>query len=391
MPRVPKFEVNKHPTKGWDLNIPASVSETGKRRRLYFGRRQDATDEAEKRKREIQAYGQRSLHIAPGLAVEAERCNERLKPYGVSLTAAVSEWMARQDSLSASESVEDAFVHYLRRKDDEGRTDHYMRDLQSAQRRLPNWFLRMILAAVEVADVERALGESAKGPTSYNNTRRMVAAVFNESVRRGKAPSNVVTRTLKKKSPPKPIDILSLAESKAMLAACKNHPDMKLDCSDSVPAVALALFAGIRPSADQGELTKLDWSAIDLEDRIIRFSPEGTKTRRHRFIKIEDNLAAWLTPFAKKSGRVIPPNWRRKYSLLRKAAGLTPDRQDVTRRTYASAHLAVFNEIDALRAYMGHDSKNVLFDHFLRLMPKHDAIKYWRLAPEGVEIALRVA
>jgi integrase len=314
-----------------------------------------------------------------------------LEPYGVRLTQAVSEWIGRQDDLTASESVTEAFDEFVAHKEARGRTERYLGRVTKFRDKLPAWFLSKQTAAVELSDIVNVMKPYVPTPSYHNNFRRYLRAVFNFSVRREKAPSNPVIKYEDEETPSKKPDILTVEEAMALMAACRNYGKGKLDCSDCVPAMAIALFAGVRPSTDGGELTKLEWSDIDLQDGVIRFDPEDTKTRRHRSIEIENNLFAWLKPFEKTRGQVIPANWKRKYQKIRREAGLSGERRDVTRKTYASAWLAVWNDIDLLRSNMGHDTRDVLFKHYHRVMPKRDAIKYWLIGPEGVKVILRVA
>jgi len=68
--------------------------------------------------------------------------------------------------------------------------------------------------------------------------------------------------------------------------------------TDFVPAIAIGLSAGLRPEA---ELWHLDWQSVNLADKLI----DVTKSKNsisHRFVKISDNLVAWLASYAKKRG-----------------------------------------------------------------------------------------
>jgi len=99
--------------------------------------------------------------------------------------------------------------------------------------------------------------------------------------------------------------ILTLPEAEALLRATG---------ADFVPAIAIGLFAGLRPEA---ELWHLNWKSINLADKLI----DVTKSKNsisHRFVKISNNLVAWLAPYAKKSGRVtFDRDWY--YTRLRSA------------------------------------------------------------------------
>ena len=57
---------------------------------------------------------------------------------------------------------------------------------------------------------------------------------------------------------------------------------------------ALCLFAGIRPSMHDGEISKLKPASINLDTGVIHIEPEVSKVRMKRHIVIQPNLARWL-------------------------------------------------------------------------------------------------
>ena len=71
--------------------------------------------------------------------------------------------------------------------------------------------------------------------------------------------------------------------------------------ADLIPILAIGAFSGIR----MAELNRLDWSAVDLDRRIIELRAGQAKTGSRRVIPITDNLAAWLEPLERK-GKVVP-------------------------------------------------------------------------------------
>jgi integrase len=60
-----------------------------------------------------------------------------------------------------------------------------------------------------------------------------------------------------------------------------------------VPFFALALFAGIRPDWQDGEISKLRPANIDFKKGVIRIEPEVSKINERRIIQIQPNLKAW--------------------------------------------------------------------------------------------------
>jgi len=87
MARKPKFEARKTPH-GWQVNVPAGVSSTGKRERCYFESRDKARDFATKLREAVAEHGSQSGTIRPALAEEAVKAQEVLKPWGKSLLEA---------------------------------------------------------------------------------------------------------------------------------------------------------------------------------------------------------------------------------------------------------------------------------------------------------------
>jgi integrase len=67
-------------------------------------------------------------------------------------------------------------------------------------------------------------------------------------------------------------------------------------------ALAIAAFAGLRLA----EVSRLDWRDVRLSEKLIVVSAENAKTAARRLVPISDNLAAWLTPHAKRSDALNP-------------------------------------------------------------------------------------
>lgn len=395
MPRVAKLTPKQLPSGKWELNIPAALSETGVRRRLWFETKRLAEAEAGKLQRERTQWGVRAKHAEPHLVTEAAAAKELLNPYGVSLLEATRQWIAHRNRLDSSETVTDAFDHFEALKKKEGRSTVYVGSIRSLRKRLPKPFLARMVADLEPGDVETALDTASAGVTKWNLRRREMRAVFEESVRRGMAKENPVARVLvKRKVKAQRIDLLSVDEAKSLLAACKGSiPAPKgrgsgkkpLQLTDALPAVAVALFAGLRPE----ELRRVSWNQIDLKERVIRLDGDDTKTRRRRHVDISENLAAWLKTQARSEGSLVPTYWTEKWTALRAKVGIS-ERVDVCRHTFGSAWWAIHRDVNQLSFQMG-NSPEVCRTHYVEHMSRSEAMRYWTLAPQGVEIKMVTA
>lgn len=87
------------------------------------------------------------------------------------------------------------------------------------------------------------------------------------------------------------IGIFSPSEMRRLLAVAK--PEI-------VPFLAIGAFAGLRTA----EITRLDWSKVNLAKRFIEVTAQSAKTASRRIVPMADNLAAWLAPYAKTDGPV---------------------------------------------------------------------------------------
>jgi integrase len=87
-----------------------------------------------------------------------------------------------------------------------------------------------------------------------------------------------------------------------------------------LPYLAFGAFSGLRGA----ELARLDWSAVDLERRIIQLRAGQAKTASRRIVPISGNLAAWLSHVKGRKGKVITQKAvPRKSSDLAKSLGLS--------------------------------------------------------------------
>jgi integrase len=207
--------------------------------------------------------------------------------------------------------------------------------------------------------------------------------LFSFALARGYILKNPCLKVARAKVTPQKPGILSLDEARALLSAAGD--DMK-------PIVALLLFAGLRPEA---ELQRLDWSAIDLKERLIDITA-SKNSASHRFVKISDNLAAWLAPSKRDSGPVSTRGnyYHEKLRLTREKAAQTLQRAgvpcpaledwpiDCLRHTFASMHYAAFKHAHETSEQMGHAGDlKMFFRHYRNRVKESEALMFWQLVP----------
>ena len=176
---------------------------------------------------------------------------------------------------------------------------------------------------------------------------------------------------MKVKVPPQTIGILTTSEAHRLLLAC---PDSIL------PAVAIALFAGLR----REEVARLDWREIDIERGFIEVAARKTKTAQRRLVPLSTNLRAWLAPLAQLTGPVRPPHitYRRHFLEALKAARIEKWPHNALRHTFASCHLAFHQDAAKTALELGHTESATLFRHYRELVRPEDAKAFWNITPK---------
>jgi integrase len=109
-------------------------------------------------------------------------------------------------------------------------------------------------------------------------------------------------------------------------------------------------FAGLR----HAEICRLDWSEVKLDRNFIEVTALKSKTASRRLVTIQPNLNAWLAPFARPKGKVEPPNSRKLREAAQRRAGIGKWPTNALRHSFASYHLAKFQDAPALALQMGH-------------------------------------
>jgi integrase len=313
------------------------MTSTGERKRKTFTTPQ-AAEKFAASVRAAHNSGQRAGMISATLAAQAAEAERILTGTGISIVEAARMAAARSGSDADKEAFGDRYDRALLAKEFVWRPVY-----ADSMARLPNWlplsFMRLPCGAVDRATMESSL--LIHGPISRSTLDMRIArisAIIGYQERHAKGQT---------------IHILTDDQRKALLAACGDAGERF--------AVALLLYAGIRPDAEHGEISRLQWEDIGKDFVTIR--PEASKTGSDRLIPITPALRRLLKGRL-KSGPVAPAGWKRKWSRIRKTATVTA--HDVTRHTFASHFLAWKGE-EATKNALGHTAgSSTLFRHYRR-------------------------
>lgn len=142
----------------------------------------------------------------------------------------------------------------------------------------------------------------------------------------------------------------------------------------------LSAMAGLRPS----EAQKTSWNEINIKEGWIRVEAQTTKVRQRRVVYPLPMAIKWLL-FAKRKKSPLPLTTKALVihrHELRDAIKWKEWKFDVTRHSAASYWLAATGEAAKVATALGH-SEDMLKKHYMALVTKAEAEKFWAISPSG--------
>jgi integrase len=157
-----------------------------------------------------------------------------------------------------------------------------------------------------------------------------------------------------------------------------------------VPFVALGGLAGLRSI----EILRLEWTDVWFAKGFIEVGRSKSKTATRRLVPICPALHAWLKPFAKKSGPILPDirDEAQFWRLLRAGKSALNDENgkprvnlvhNGLRHSYCSYRLAVAKSAAQVALEAGNSPK-MLFEHYRELVTEAEGNEWFSLTPEKV-------
>lgn len=322
------------------------------------------------------ALGKFGLRLSDGVRVLAA-CLAKLGGDAHELEAAV-RWYVQTVKGVSKVTVEQVIDEIVKSKTALGRSARYLGDLRSRLGILSKAFPSRVVGTITPVEVQRWLdGLAARGLKAQTvaHARRIASLVFRFAYRRGYTAIDVMARvepvSVRRAEP----QVFTPEEMARLMAAAD---------SKTLPVLALLGFAGIRPA----EVERLDWSAINLADRVITIGADAAKTGSRRFVEIAPNLAKWLLPYARASG----PVWAgpRGTGRLQQALSKIAERAGVTwkpnalRHTFISCRVALVQDVPKV-AFEAGNSPQMIMRHYLRLTTAETARRWFSIEPQTAE------
>lgn len=384
MPRLPKFEFKKS-NKGWVINVPPSVSASGRRERLYFDTRDAARVEAQRLADKYRKHGEEAAAVSPSIAADASKAIAILAPFqNVSLATAARFYADHHDARAKAPTLALAWDQAIKKRVNHRPTT--LRDYKAWKKALPASLLSMNVVDITPDLITGALDDVTSGTTRWNNGLRYLSTVLQECVAKGSLAENPARKVFRARQPERDdeVTVYTADQIKALFAACRNYDDgIDRECSVCALPFAILAFAGIRPN----ELERLDWGDVDVAQGVIRLGSSKTKKARRRNVRIHPTLKAWIdtVPETRRVGRITPPRWRYRSARVRREAGIDGlEMMDALRHSFGTYLLATENNLEMLKSDMGHEHIRVFLNHYHKAVTCEEAEPYWKVLPGSV-------
>lgn len=373
-------------------------SPSGRRERKFFDTQKEAVAFAKSEKTRVDREGRKAGAVLTAVQREAAAAAFRLigEESPGKLVEIVEQWKTRKELSTRSKKLGQVFKGYLergKRKKTRGGMMNFVAFSKKHKRGIE--YAEKQLAAhkdTNVCDITRKVVEKALEGCSasyFNAHLRIIRAVFAYAVERKWATENpaeaiepMVQSRETRAQAQTGADILTIEQTRQLLLISAEA------APQYVPFFAMALFAGIRPDLEDGELVKMTWEMIHLNDRRIVVPESVSKTGSRRVIEMEDVLVDWLRYHlggkTYPQGPIVPlENLRERMRLVRSLA-IIDWKQDLTRHSFASYHLSHFENLARCVASMGHKDSTMLWNHYHAAVPKDVAALYWKITPASL-------
>ena len=333
---------------------------------------------------------QMSLTLVNGERLAYLRATETLSPVGVALDLAATEYVAALQILGGNVSLVEACRDWMKRNSTEcpripiplavkqfkeqaqidGKSDERQKQFRIVLDRFAQDF------NVEAHTITPGLisGYLSVLPLSERSKRnhRDVIRCFNRwLILKGYLPKgtdwleNVQKYSGKKNSE---IQIFTPDEAVKLLQTA----------GDMTPFMAIAAFAGLR----HAEISRLDWSEIDLEDGFIEVKAIKSKTGERRLVPVHDNLKRWLLPYQKQSGKVVPcANTNKQIARIARKAGIQW-KHNALRHSFISYRVAECADVPRVADEAG-NSPQMIRQHYLRRVKPALAAQWFSILPDA--------
>jgi integrase len=343
---------------------------TGKRERYYFETEKEAKKAASTRNLQIAAFGSQTTLSDPDRVMAAE-CIKMLAPFEKTLYDATRFYRDHLEKTSSSITVGElcdrVAVEFDRRLRSKESSQRHYTSMRETLKKFCEKFASAPIKALEGTTIKAWLALEPLAVKTRNRHLGYIRNIFGIAREWNFLECDPFDRVESFNDPVKngrKIEILTPEEMTRFLAALDR---------DWLPFFAISAFTGLR----REEISRLDWSELKLNRSLIDLPFNKSKNGKRKLEEIPANLSAILSPFARAEGSVKP---KKKLALAMTNAALVAGikwKQNCLRHSFCSYAVAV-KGLDWTALQADHSTR-MLRDHYLEVVTKEDAERYWAI------------
>lgn len=371
----PRIHIAKHRSGQVSFQVDLGFVE-GKRKRVNFATKGEAEAYSEQSRIARANEGMEAFTLNQDIRLDAVKANRLLAPHGVTILESAKYYEKHVLAYKTAPTVKEIVQRYLADCKNRNLRPRTIGDLEHRLNSFAADFGESRLSDITLDELKEWVNDEQWGMRTRINYLTKLSQLYGFALRRpikwvDANLTELIDRPAVEETKP---EIFSVQQAKALLD--------NADKFGFLPYISLGLFAGLRSA----EMMRLDSKDISLENRIIKIGADVAKKRAQRNVDVSDALFAWLKPLAdtlKKGGPIVDKSkfWKHK-ELLLEAAGIEKWPENGLRHSFASYHLAHFNNSDSTAYQMGHRSTELVHRYYKALVLKGEAEKYWNLRPE---------
>ena len=311
-----------------------------------------------------------------------------LEPLSIPLNVAVEEYVtarrvlgsesllgaakayARRTHSHEDKAVAEIVAEMLRDRIQNGASARYIKSLRCDLSRFAAAF-HCNIGSITARLIEQWLLGLKVGPRTRNNIRMSVVTMFRYARKHGYLPKYDVTEAEavdKAKDRAGKPELLTPEQMAKLMREAKGKDALYL---------AIAGFAGIRAA----EIMRLEWADFNFARGHITVAADKAKTATRRLVPIVPNLAEYLRPYHRATGRLFKMKDDERAITFAKKNGIDPWPNNCLRHSYASYRLAATADAARVALEMG-NSPTMLFSNYRELADEHDAAAWFAVVPK---------
>ena len=370
----------------WLVIVPAKVTGGQRLRKQYKATEsREAVDFAEGEANKAREQGQTAFYLTPEQVTDARKAQGILEGLGLSLSEAATfaaKHLRPEGGDKTLAEVRDILLEVKKSKN--LRPASYTSLQKYVGKLVRHLGDDMLVKSISSAQLSAWLDSCSKAGASPRFVRN-IASYTRQFFRFAQDKRFVVSNpaaNLVKDTPledERDIVILTIDQTKALLKTAMTEEYREL-----LPSLVLGLFCGgIRTE----ELSRLNWSDVNLAERRVKLSGKQTKTREKRVCEIPAGALQFLLLHPNRQGPVAPQGFEYSLTDFYKAAGFKRWKRDFAnaKRHSFGTYASKLHDWAWVVDEMG-NSVSMLLKHYRDAsVTKEDAEAYFAITPKNLD------